>query len=156
MAADRFKRIGRLWKESRQESARGPNLRPLNMTIAARTRHLASHLPPVLHVARQIHSHLDWRIASLEFSKMFRKFHHMLRSSMAVHKLRAELPATQRKLCPFHTLSARLCPNRCSCVAEWKATQQIAARKTRHMPLRAQKFSHTSQATLHRPPLPSK
>ena len=70
MAADRFKRIGRLWKESRQESARGPNLRPLNMTIAARTRHLASHLPSCVACWKAIPSHLDRRIPSLKFSKV--------------------------------------------------------------------------------------
>ena len=75
------------------------------MTIAARTRHLASHLPPVLHVGKQSTLIL---IGESPLKKR-NKFHHMLRSSMAVHKLRAELPATERKLRPFHTLSTRLC-----------------------------------------------
>ena len=75
------------------------------MTIAARTRHLASHLPPVLHVGKQSTLIL---IGESPLRKR-NKFHHMLRSSMAVHKLRAELPATERKLRPFHTRSTRLC-----------------------------------------------
>ena len=70
------------------------------MTIAVPTGHLASHLPPVLHVARQ-----STLILIGESPLKERKKFNLLRGSMAVHKLRAELPVTQHKLRQFHTQS---------------------------------------------------
>ena len=102
MGPDRFKCMGRLWSEP---GARGPNLTLLNMTIAEPAGHLSQLPASCVACCKAIHSHLDRRIASLKC----KKFHHVLRSSMAVHKLRDRLPATQRKLRPSHTQSARLC-----------------------------------------------
>ena len=111
--------MGQLLNESHQPRARGPNLRPLNMTIAVPTKHLDSHLPPVLHVARQSTLILIGESPLKERKKFNQPNKSPLRKHVTCHCVHTSSatpckqpctgpPSPQSKLRTSHALSARL------------------------------------------------